>query len=371
MPTVKELHAELKAKGIKGYSGKSKAQLEAMLGGGKKLTPTEELEASIPKLKAAVEAMMKPSVAKVIKAAKPIAPHGLPVAVTATAKAPVRKPAPAAPAAPAAVPAPSKKEPEKKAKHLVSGDIEDYLHRLVKIYAVEEGLASDLGDGKGEADQWLEKINEKGEYNDYEAEAIQSFGGHDSVADKIMAYYTKKGYSEKSIIDAMKHMDEQYTMFDKYTKKEPEKKAAAYNPFDDEEEVVKAPVVKPVSAPVAESKKGTKKEGYVESGMSVIDIHKPVPGIPVEATRDVLKKPEDAIKIRKFITRPPKDATLQTLQKFAVTHLIEPYTTKHKTKSGLRAFIEEKLNNTRHLAFLYNHNRYAHSGGYSKAHSAK
>ena len=329
MPTVKELHAELKAKGIKGYSGKSKAELEAMLGGGKKLTPTEKLEASIPKLKAAVEAMMKPSVAKVVKAAKPIAPHGLPVAVTATAKAPVRKPAPAAPAAPAAVPAPSKKEPEKKAKHLVSGDIEDYLHRLIKIYAVEEGLASDLGGGKGEADQWLEKINEKGEYNDYEAEAIQSFGGHDSVADKIMAYYTKKGYSEKSIIDAMKHMDEQYTMFDKYTKK-----AKAYNPFDEEEEVVEAPVVKPVSSAAP----GPKKEYHPTFGS----------GRPFTFPKEATLKT-----VRTFITVPPKSATLETLRQFARDHDIYRSGKEAKTKVMLRAYIEKMLDDPNFLKHIY------------------
>lgn len=91
MPTIAELKAALKAKGIKGYSGKNKAALEAMLpkSGG---TSADMLEAAIPKLKAALEAAMKPSVAKVIKAAKPIAPHATPVAVTALAKAPVRKP---------------------------------------------------------------------------------------------------------------------------------------------------------------------------------------------------------------------------------------------------------------------------------------
>ena len=92
MPTIAELKDALKAKGIKGYSGKNKAELEAMLAGSKKPTGSELLEAAIPKLKAALEAAMKPSMAKVVKAAKPIAPHATPVAVTALAKAPVRKP---------------------------------------------------------------------------------------------------------------------------------------------------------------------------------------------------------------------------------------------------------------------------------------
>jgi hypothetical protein len=92
MPTIAELKAALKAKGIKGYSGKRKAYLEAMLAKGGVPYGADLLEAAIPKLKAALESAMNPSVAKVIKAAKPIAPHATPVAVTATAKAPVRKP---------------------------------------------------------------------------------------------------------------------------------------------------------------------------------------------------------------------------------------------------------------------------------------
>jgi hypothetical protein len=98
MPTVCEIRAELKAKGIKGYSGKNKAELMAML---PKATSTSMLEAAVPKLKAALEGMVaKASIRKPVEvkpassvaaAAKPTAAHAIPVAVTAVAKAPIRK----------------------------------------------------------------------------------------------------------------------------------------------------------------------------------------------------------------------------------------------------------------------------------------
>ena len=49
MATVKELKAELKAKGIKGFAGKKKAELEAMLaeGGGEK-SPMSPKKAKTP-----------------------------------------------------------------------------------------------------------------------------------------------------------------------------------------------------------------------------------------------------------------------------------------------------------------------------------
>jgi len=49
MPTIKELKAELKAKGIKGITGKKKAELEAMLaGGGGEKSPKSPKKVKVP-----------------------------------------------------------------------------------------------------------------------------------------------------------------------------------------------------------------------------------------------------------------------------------------------------------------------------------
>ena len=58
MATVKELKAELKAKGIKGVTGKKKAELEAMLagGGGEKSKEDVKKKIKTPKLSKQISA---------------------------------------------------------------------------------------------------------------------------------------------------------------------------------------------------------------------------------------------------------------------------------------------------------------------------
>lgn len=118
----------------------------------------------------------------------------------------------------------------------------------------------------------------------------------------------------------------------------PTKMATAYNPFDDEEEVVKAPVVEPVSAPVA----GPKKKYY-----STIGSGRPFT-LPKEATLET---------VRSFITIPPESATLETLRQFARDHDICRSGKEAKTKAMLRAFIEKQLDSPTVLAWIYSKHR--------------
>jgi len=62
MPTIAQLIDELKAKGIKGYSGKSKAELEAMLGG--KAVPAKAPKAAAGPMASAVRHLLGHDVVK-------------------------------------------------------------------------------------------------------------------------------------------------------------------------------------------------------------------------------------------------------------------------------------------------------------------
>lgn len=109
-------------------------------------------------------------------------------------------------------------EPAKKAKK-PDNPLQDYLLRMLKVYIVEEGMAKDLGSGKGNADEVVEKLLDKGKYREMEDEAIQRYGGNATVAKKAVLFLAKKGHSKESINSMMKELkDEGYTMFNKLIK---------------------------------------------------------------------------------------------------------------------------------------------------------
>ena len=98
----------------------------------------------------------------------------------------------------------------KKMKTAGVGTVEEWLHKLVKVYGIEDGQTDDKG-----VDAWFENIQDKGDYSEYEEEAINSYGGHSSVAKQLYNNLLKKGYSKSSIISAFKDMAQDgYSMFE-------------------------------------------------------------------------------------------------------------------------------------------------------------
>jgi len=91
-----------------------------------------------------------------------------------------------------------------------AGTIEEYLERLIKLYLIEEDLATD-----DTVDKVLQKIEDRGDYHEYQEEAIKSFGGHEAVASNIYNYLIKHGRSRSYILNAMREAKKEgFTMFD-------------------------------------------------------------------------------------------------------------------------------------------------------------
>ena len=89
-------------------------------------------------------------------------------------------------------------------------DAEEYLRKLVMIK-----IADDEGNDDN-TEEILEKIEEKGDYNEYQQDAIESFGGEEEVVRKMVNYYKKKGLSVSQIVKLFRNVDEGYSMFDDY-----------------------------------------------------------------------------------------------------------------------------------------------------------
>ena len=90
MPTIAELKDALKAKGIKGYSGKNKAELEAMLAGGKK-EAAPAAEAPKPKAVEAAPAPLSAHAESMAKKAKPAKTGAISTPLSALSAGPAKK----------------------------------------------------------------------------------------------------------------------------------------------------------------------------------------------------------------------------------------------------------------------------------------
>ena len=90
MPTIAELKDALKAKGIKGYSGKNKAELEAMLAGGKK-EAAPAAEAPKPKAVEAAPAPLSAHAESMAKKAKPAKTGAISTPLSALSAGPAKR----------------------------------------------------------------------------------------------------------------------------------------------------------------------------------------------------------------------------------------------------------------------------------------
>lgn len=120
-------------------------------------------------------------------------------------------------------PAPKKKfvikkkpAPEPAPKKIVSPvAIEEWLENMVKIDLVEEGIIADLGK---EADDYIKKLQDEGEYGDILEESL-SGRGHEDVAEMIYNHFLKHGNSPKRIKDSMRELiQDGYSMFEELVK---------------------------------------------------------------------------------------------------------------------------------------------------------
>jgi hypothetical protein len=187
MPTVAEVKAELKSNGIKGYSKKKKAELYEMI----KMLPIASSRRLLGPRTPAAPAVIADSMRKYEEAKE-------------RAKAAFER-----------------LSEKKKVKEVVkertpheAGTIEEYLERLVKLYLIGEDLATD-----DTVDRVLQKIEDRGDYNEYQEKAIETFGGHEAIASNIYNYLIKHGRSRKYILNAMREAKEEgFTMFDDVVK---------------------------------------------------------------------------------------------------------------------------------------------------------
>lgn len=104
------------------------------------------------------------------------------------------------------------KKPKKEVKKIVSPyAIEQWIENMVKIDLVEEGTIGDLGK---EADDYIQKLQDEGEYNEIQEESLVS-RGHGEVAEMIYKHFLKQGNSPKKIKDSMRELiQDGYSMFE-------------------------------------------------------------------------------------------------------------------------------------------------------------